>query len=330
MTRSDRSTGCCPASSTSVATRAIRRPARSSLWPTTRTKRSSPTAFRSLMASWRPEVVVGVELARRLIGGQFPQLERVEPLGEGWDYSAFRVDDVYAFRFPRRAVVLPGMEREIATLPRVDLPVAIPAALFVGEPGPEFPWRFFGARYIEGDEPLDVSDEIRARVSLDLAGALRALHAHDPLHLPADANQRADMARRVPWARAALHELGVDAERVLGEAEKLGPLEAAALCHGDLHVRQVIVTDRLNGIIDWVDVCRGNPGIDLSLLWSFVPRDLFDTFLARYGTISEESLLVARVLALGLNATLANYAIAIGHGALARAGREGVARALAD
>ena len=61
--------------------------------------------------------MVDAELAARLLAAQFPQLERVEALGAGWDYSAFRVDDEYVFRFPRRAVVLPGMEREIATLP---------------------------------------------------------------------------------------------------------------------------------------------------------------------------------------------------------------------
>src|SRR4051794_2924668 len=282
------------------------------------------------MGAWQAEIAIEPRAAHELITSQFPEFERVEPLGQGWDYTAFLVDDDYVFRFPRRAVVLPGMEREIATLPRLSLPVALPAAQFVGEPGRGFPWRFFGARYIPGDEPLGVTEEIRGRVSLDLARALRALHAHDPRDLPEDANHRADMARRVPWARAALGELGVDAEKVLAAAEKVGPLEAPALCHGDLHVRQLIVGASLNGIIDWVDVCRANPGIDLSLLWSFVPRDLFDVFLSECGAASEESLLVARVLALGLNATLANYAVDVGHAALEREARAGVQRALSD
>src|SRR3954453_8928633 len=178
--------------------------------------------------AWRPEIAITLDQATRIIRDQFPALERVETLGEGGDYTAFRVDDDYVFRFPRRAVVLPGMEREIATLPRLSLPVALPAAQFVGEPGRGFPWRFFGARYIPGDEPLGVTEEIRGRVSLDLARALRALHAHDPRAPPEEATPRADMARRVPWARAALGELGVDAEKVLTAADKLGPLDATA------------------------------------------------------------------------------------------------------
>jgi hypothetical protein len=122
----------------------------------------------------------------------------------------------------------------------------------------------------------------------------------------------------------------VDAETVLAEAETLGPLPAASLCHGDLHVRQLICAEHLNGIIDWVDICRANAAIDLSLLWSFVPRDLFDSFVEEYGVIDDEQLLIARVLALGLGATLANYAGDIGHAELERDSRAAVERALLD
>ena len=278
--------------------------------------------------TWRPEIIVDQALAATLIHDQFAQLERVEWLGEGWDYTAFRVDQDLVFRFPRREVVLPGMEREIATLPRLELPVAIPTSLFVGEPSSGYPWRFYGARYIPGSEPLEVTGEVRRRVSLELARTLRALHAQDAADLPEDANRRADMTRRVPWAREALALLGVDAEDILAPAEKLGPRpDCGVLCHGDLHIRQLLVGDALNGIIDWVDVCRADPGIDLSLLWSFVPRDMFGTFLSEYGPVAEESLVVARVLALGLNATLAKYARDVGNACLARAAIEGVKRA---
>jgi aminoglycoside phosphotransferase (APT) family kinase protein len=280
--------------------------------------------------TWRPEIAVDASLARELIYGQFPQLGRVEPLGAGWDYTAFRVDDKFVFRFPRRAVVLPGMEREIATLPRVSLPVAVPAPLFVGEGTDKFPWRFYGAQFIPGDEPLELDEDARATISLDLARALRALHAHDPADLPEDGNQRANMARRVPWARAALAGLGLDAERVFAEAAKLGELPAPALCHGDLHIRQILVGETLNGIIDWVDVCRANPGIDLSLLWSFCPRNVFDAFLQEYGAVEQESLLVARVLALGLNAMLVSYARDVGNERLEHECLAGVQRALAE
>src|SRR3954454_6744173 len=115
------------------------------------------------MGAWQAEIAIEPRAAHELISSQVPQFERLEPLGQGWDYTAFRVDDDFVFRFPRRAVVLPGMEREIATLPRLALPVMVPAPLFVGEPDEGFPWRFYGAPYIEGNEPVDITDEIRRR-----------------------------------------------------------------------------------------------------------------------------------------------------------------------
>src|SRR3954452_13956106 len=109
------------------------------------------------MGAWQAEIRIEPRAAHELITSQFPEFERVEPLGQGWDYTAFLVDDAYVFRFPRRAVVLPGMEREIATSLRLSLPVALAAAQFVGDAARGFPWRFFGARSIPGVEQLDVS-----------------------------------------------------------------------------------------------------------------------------------------------------------------------------
>ena len=71
--------------------------------------------------------------------------------------------------------------------------------------------------------------------------------------------------------------------------------------------RVVVEDGRLAGVIDWVDVCRDDPGIDLSLVWSFLPLQARADFLDEYGPVSEESLLRARVLAVFLNAVLALY-----------------------
>ena len=49
-----------------------------------------------------------------------------------------------------------------------------------------------------------------------------------------------------------------------------------------------------------------------------------------YGSVEDEWLLVARVLALGLNATLANYARDIANPRLERAARDAVNRALEE
>jgi hypothetical protein len=81
--------------------------------------------------------------------------------------------------------------------------------------------------------------------------------------------------------------------------------------HGDLHLRQVLVseTGRLSGVLDWVDICVAPASVDLAPYWSlFSPKDRGD-FLRAYGPVDPDTLLRARVLALCLSAMLAAYAI---------------------
>jgi aminoglycoside phosphotransferase (APT) family kinase protein len=259
--------------------------------------------------------VVDEALAGRLVHDQFPPLpERsLELLSEGWDYAVFLVDGAWTFRFPRRAVVVPGTERELAVLPRLELPVAVPRPAFVGRPGDGFPWPFYGAPYLPGREAVGLDDDARTALARPLARFLRTLHAHD-LDLPFDLQRRADMSVRVVRTRQAVADVA-DLwtapplfEELLRAAEALPPAEPLAVVHGDLHFRQLLVDRReLSGVIDWVDVCRSDPGVDLQLYWSFVPPSARAAFLEEYGPVGDESLLRARVVALNLNAILARY-----------------------
>jgi aminoglycoside phosphotransferase (APT) family kinase protein len=290
---------------------------------------------------WEAEIVVDEPLARRLLE-QFSELavEALRPLGYGWDYTIWVADETYAFRFPRREIVVPGTEREIAVLPKLapHLPVAVPEPVFVGRPTDEYPWPFFGSLLLPGTEPAAVAlgaDE-RLMVALELAAFLRSLHAvelDEPL--PEDVNGRADMSRRVRLARETLAEIEAlwqappSVAAILAEGEQLPPAELGAVVHGDLHVRQVLVEGRrLTGVVDWVDVCRSDPAIDLSLLWSFLDPAQRPAFLEAYGAVTDEQLLRARVLALNLCAALAAQAHAQGLAAVEREALAGLARAV--
>jgi len=290
------------------------------------------------VAVWEPEHVVDEPLARRLLG-QFPELDPdgLRPLASGWDYTIWVVQERYAFRFPRRSIVLPGLERELAVLPRLAplLPLPVPVPLFVGRPSDDFPWPFFGSELLPGRELAEagLDEDGRLEVALELAAFLRTLHdveLGEPL--PLDVNRRADMSHRAPLVRKQLDDLGrheARAERVLAEAEGLPPSEHFALVHGDLHVRQVLAEGtRLTGVIDWVDVCRSDPAIDLSLLWSFVPPSGRGAFLEAYGPLDEAQLVRARVVALSLCAALAGHARAEGLPEVEREALAGLARAL--
>jgi aminoglycoside phosphotransferase (APT) family kinase protein len=294
---------------------------------------------------WTADLVVDEALVRRLLA-RFPELDvrSLRPFAEGWDYAIWLVDEAWAFRFPRRQIAVPGVAREIAVLPGLAaaLPVAVPAATFVGEPSDDFPWPFFGSRLLPGRELGDVrlGDDARVTVAEALGAFLRRLHdARVEQELPLDANRRANMQIRVPMVREQMDELvraglwrpPVFVETILAEAERLPAPARSVVVHGDLHFRQVLVDDRgqVTGVIDWVDLGRSDPGIDLSLYWSYFPAAARAAFLDAYGPVSEEELLRARVLALNLAAILARYGAAEGNDAVRDEALAGLERAAA-
>ena len=146
------------------------------------------------------------------------------------------------------------------------------------------------------------------------------------------------MSDRVPKTRqsfAELERLGLwrttaELERLLAAAEELGQSTVPpVLAHGDLHFRHLLVErGQLCGVIDWIDLCRSDPAIDLVAYWSFVPAFGRDAFLAAYGPVDDEQLLRARIVALSLSAHLALYGHAEGHESIAREALGGIARAL--
>jgi aminoglycoside phosphotransferase (APT) family kinase protein len=296
---------------------------------------------------WSAEIDFDGDLARRLIAGQFPEVElgAMRVLGEGWDNVVWLADERWAFRFPRRAIAIPGVERELAVLPGLAprLPVPVPSPVFAGRPALGYPWPFFGAELLPGVESADaaLTDAARRRLAAELGAFLRVLHGMEvDGDLPLDPNGRADMARRASMAEdwiGRLEHAGrwrapAAVARVLDSARRLPPEPAVAVvAHGDLHFRHLLV-DRdgaLTGVIDWGDVCRGDPSIDLSLLWSFFPPEARDAFLAAYGLVSDEQLLRARALALCLCAILAFYGHQEGMPNVEREAVEGLERTLA-
>src|SRR5262245_54581129 len=252
------------------------------------------------MPVWDAEVEIDEALVRSLVAEQFPDLDSRTPrlLGEGWDNAVWLIEERWAFRFPRRQIAIPGVERELAVSPRLAtlLPAPIPFPTFVGKPSDRYPWPFFGAPLLHGRESADagLSDEERVELGRALGRFLRALHAPatqaqvDPSDaLPLDPNRRADMSVRADVARtwlAELEDLGWeprgDVRTVFAAALELGPSTARAVVHGDLHARHVLVREgALSGVIDWGDVCRADPAIDLALVWSFLPLPAREAFI---------------------------------------------------
>ncbi|HUK72648.1 MAG TPA: phosphotransferase [Streptosporangiaceae bacterium] len=308
---------------------------------------------------WAAEYPVGRTQAAELIGAQFPSLRgaQVEPLASGWDNTIFLVAGHWVFRFPRRAVAVPGLRREIAVLPRLApwLPLPVPVPEFAGAPSAGYPWPFWGARLLPGHELAEshLPDAARKPAAAGVGRFLRALH--DPgvaaavgPSLQVDPLRRGDACLRAGLARERLDALarrGIwahrgPADRLLTEAEQLTgsgfgsgepPAVSPVVVHGDLHVRHLLVGDdgQAAGVIDFGDLCLADPAVDLSLAFGGFAGPARAALLAVYGQVSPQQEIRARVLAIFLCAALADYAAAQGRAQLLRETLAGIGRATA-
>ncbi len=290
---------------------------------------------------WEAEQPVSASLAAALIASQFPRLRGapVEPLATGWDNTVYLVGDEWVFRFPRRQIALPGIQREIAVLPLLapHLPLPVPVPELVGAPSGAYPWPYWGARLVPGTELAEAGlpDGERVRAGASVGAFLRALHDPDlaavagqaGLRLPEDPMRRAHPRVRAEHARGVLERLARSAawepdpaiERLFGTADRLGPPAGpAVIAHGDLHIRHLLVGagGDASGVIDWGDLCLADPAADLSLAYSGFGGPARSALLAAYGPVDAERELRARVCAVSVCVSLAEYAISDGRATL--------------
>jgi aminoglycoside phosphotransferase (APT) family kinase protein len=300
---------------------------------------------------WDPDVELSPDEAARLIERQFPALApaRLELLGVGWDNVAFLVNGRFVFRFPRRQIAAALIEREIRVLPRLapHLPLPIPVPELAGAPDAGYPYPFAGYALLPGTTACRSawSDAERSSNGVPLARFLAALHA-----IPIDAETRAwaptdDIERTNLVKRALVIEerlraiapgllgIDVDALRLLVDRLATTPPRAAPLCwaHGDLYARHLLVdgAGRLCGVIDWGDVHLGDPALDLSIAFSFLPPAARAAFRAAYGPIDDATWDRARFRALHYGVLLTDYGAEIDDDAIRSAGLYALGAAVA-
>jgi aminoglycoside phosphotransferase (APT) family kinase protein len=300
---------------------------------------------------WEAEHAVEAAQASALVADQFPALVPVDirPLGKGWDNTAFLVNGTWVFRFPRRRVAVPLLEREVRLLPAVapTVPLAIPVPELVGKPGGAYPWPFAGYRYLRGQtaSAAPLPDSARSAMAEPLGEFLRQLHAFPTdraaaLGAPGDELGRTDVPMRIVKARASLAELeraGVLPAEEQRRLDKLIDSQPAAepappvLVHGDLYVLHLLVEGtRLSAVIDWGDIHLGHPGVDLAVGFSFLPTSARAAFRAAYGAVDEATWRLAGFRALYHSAYVAQYAHATGQGDLLREGLSALHRLASD
>ncbi|MET1249109.1 phosphotransferase [Sporolactobacillus sp. STCC-11] len=279
-----------------------------------------------MVNSWDPERVVSKEAARQLIERQFPELApaTISPLGTGYDNTVYLVNERYVFRFPRRQIAVDLLCTEGRLLPRIadrlPLPISIP--LFFGSPAATYPWPFLGYELVRGQLPVTLTREERTRSIADLACFLRALHDFSAdeaagLGVPGDVLGRLAIGKRKMALLDRVNQMETldlySSAHVLRQyVVETGPIpisEKRCLVHGDLHIRNIVSDQRhkVSGVIDWGDVHIGDPAVDLSIVYSFLPSSARAEFFSVYGEVSDATKALAKWKAVFTTVSLLLY-----------------------
>jgi aminoglycoside phosphotransferase (APT) family kinase protein len=225
------------------------------------------------------EADVDAALVRRLLVDQHPDLAglALRRLGTGWDNAVFRLGRDLTVRVPRREQGARLLDTEIRWLPAISqrLGLATPVPVRVGHPGFGYPWRWTVCRLVPG-RPVGCA-ALTGRHGLAaaevLAGFLSALHVPAPSDAPRNPFRGVPLTRRsdsLDRALAALPARRRPAVRAAWQRAVAapGPDGPPRWLHGDLHGFNVMSSrGRIVGVIDFGDLCAGDPATDLACAW---------------------------------------------------------------
>ncbi len=250
------------------------------------------------------EVKIDEELVRTLLAQQHPDLaglEIREVIG-GWGNVMWRLGDELAVRMPRTGDAPARLRVEQRWLPLLAsrLPLPIPTPVRIGEPSAQFPHTWTVTTWVAG-EPADHTPISQPDAADCLAEFLRALHQEAPAELPENPT-RGDGPKAIAGSIDRwLTVLGADdrvtaARRVWDDAVEAPEWEHAPVwLHADLHPANVVVSDgALAGVVDFGELCAGDPATDLAAAWVLLPAGTASRFFDAYAAADEASIRRAR------------------------------------
>ena len=225
------------------------------------------------------EVEIDARLVRRLLRDQHPDLadHPLRRIGTGWDNVVFRLGSDLTVRVPRRELGARLMVTELRWVPELAprLPLPVPTPVRAGAPTDYYPWRWAVCAHVPGQPPGASAFRAGAgvRAADDLAGFLRALHVPAPATAPRSQFRGVPLSQRSgsvsSTLAAAPAELRSRIEQVWAEAVYAPIHEGPDVwLHGDLHGLNVLASrGRITGVIDFGDLCAGDPATDLACAW---------------------------------------------------------------
>lgn len=266
--------------------------------------RSTPVALLDRFRK-RASVEPSAELVQALLRDQHPDLAELSITfgSRGWDNQMWRIGDDLAVRLPWQTATADALLRkEHAWLPELAplLPLPVPEPRRLGQPSARYPHPWIVTTWLPGtpadQAPLTDCD----RAADDLAAFLDALHRAAPDDAPEGRGRGGPLTTVTKGVQrqfeamiehcavvAATDEQPVpdlDSLRAIWDdaTEAPGWNGPPLWLHGDLHPANVLTTaGNLSGVIDFGDLCAGDPALDLAACWILLPnREAIDRFQA--------------------------------------------------
>ncbi len=255
------------------------------------------------------------------IAQQFPHLPHEYSVeGFGWDNLMVRVGTDHVARLPRRPEAIASIEFELAWLDRAAKPLTVPVPRIVGigTPFAEYsaPWTI--NTWTEGTRALSIAPEHHGPAAEELGRQLALLHRPAPVDVPVKPHRGGTLAQRAYLTVPQIEQLPQEYRAVVPLWEQglaAQPYGGAPLwLHGDIHPGNYLLAEdhTLAGIIDFGDVCQGDPAFDLATAWiSFdvAGREVF--FESYFGSCRKETRLDKDLITRARGWAASAYVIAV-------------------
>lgn len=263
---------------------------------------------------------------RSLLEAQHPDLARL-PLSEvagGWEFRMWRLGDHLAIRLPRWETSPVLLKVEWEWLPRLapNLPLPVPTPRRAGKPTAEYPLPWSIVEWVPGT-PADL-EPVTDRASIAvLAQFLRALHTAAPDDAPVNPGRYGipigETVARFDEGLSVVDDSTANRLQAIWRAAVDAPpwSRGPRWVHGDLIPANIVVANgALCGVIDFGELCVGDPANDLEVAWTLLPDGTSEEFFDAYGLADDATIARAQ----GWAALRALSLISIGN-----AGDEGLA-----
>jgi aminoglycoside phosphotransferase (APT) family kinase protein len=233
-------------------------------------------------------------LVQALVSDQFPEWSSMPVRAvsrQGWDNRVFLVGDSMLARLPSTKAYEAQVYREQRWLPLLQnhLPLEIPKPLALGRPGHGYTCSWSIYRWIEGDNAASSPPNEDESFAKDLGAFLNALRkapaAYGPEPGPHNFYRGGSLAVYDTQFRQAVQALSgrVDESTALAAWQTaLGARwqSPPVWVHGDIALGNLLVREgSLSAVIDFGQLCVGDPACDLAIAWTHFRGEDRRTFL---------------------------------------------------